>query len=43
VSGGALGTAQKLLARRGVWTLFRGDWTNIVKVIGFQSFYGFKN
>jgi len=37
-SGGKFGTAQKLLVRRGAWTLFCGVWTFGVKVIEFQKF-----
>jgi len=36
---GVLGTPQKLLARKNAQTLFRGIWTNGVKVMEFQSFY----
>jgi len=43
VSGSILHTTQKLLAKKGAWTLFHGVWSYGVEVIEFQSFYEFKN
>jgi len=38
-SDGALGTTQKLLAKKGVGILFHGIWTFGVKVIESQRFF----